>query len=132
MGCGVLTPVAVHAKLSEMSYKAAAYSLLESQGHKFKTMTEKWAEYLNPVEDFSREGYREALVEFCSAYVGPDWSSRQYCASIASALGKALLVLDSASSVDQADRWLDLARSSMKHKIDKESEIDTSEELSEA
>lgn len=127
MGCGVLTPVAVYAKLNGISYRDSAKFLLEKVGHKLKTFEEKWQDALNDRGPVNLEGYREALDELCFQYTRYRWSSLKYTASISSSLSNLLNILDKAQSYDDADRWLEIAKRHMFHQIDKESSLELSQ-----
>lgn len=120
MGCGVLTPVSVHARINGISYKAAAFRLLDLVGHKLKTLDEKWNDAVRSEPVFNREGYRDALVEYCRFLSGSDWTLMQYEERITSRMSSAFLVLDKASSDEDAYRWLEAAKSVMKQAIDTE------------
>jgi hypothetical protein len=127
MGCGVLTPVSVYAKLNGVPYKAAAKFLLEKVGHKLKTFDEKWADAVNGVEPLNLQGYRDALNEICTSYSKGEWSSLKYSPSVSSSFSKLLEILDKASSYEDADRWLATARQLMLKKIDEEKHVELSQ-----
>lgn len=120
MGCGVLTPVSVYAKLNGMSYKDAAKFLLEKVGHKLKTFDEKWADAVSDYGPVNLQGYREALDEICFQYSNGDWVSMKYSSSISSSFSQLLSILDKAQSYDDADKWLGVAKQFMIKQIDKE------------
>lgn len=119
MGCGVLTPVSVHARLNDLSFKEAAFELLDLIGHKLKTLEEKWEEAAAPALSFSREGYRDALLERCISRTS-NWTVLQYRDSIVASLSVLLEILDKADNDTQADSWLDTATKVMFKHIDGE------------
>lgn len=110
MGCGTLTPVNVHARLNDLSYKEAALDLLMRIGHKPKTFSEKWQEAINPPEILNKEVCRDALLEYCLMVSGDNWAKIQYRNAIAAALTKTLVVLDMASSKEDACKWLESSK----------------------
>jgi hypothetical protein len=126
MGCGVLTPVSVYAKLNGVSYKQSALFLLEKVGHKLKTFDEKWEDAVNAVQPLNLEGYREALNEMCLFYTDGEWNSLKYSSSISSSFSKLLEILDKAQSYEDADRWLEAAKKFLFKQLDKEKQIELS------
>lgn len=120
MGCGTLTPVSVHAKLHDLSYKVAAHEILEKIGHKPKTFWEKWEEALTPPTVFNREAYRESLTEYCFRESRGHWNIVQYKDSVSSTFTKTLEVLDTASSDEEALEWLSKVKPLMQAAIRKE------------
>lgn len=120
MGCGTLTPVSVYAKLNDLSYRTAAYDLLEKIGHKPKTFIEKWKEASDPSIEFSREVYRDSLTEYCLRVSRGNWSALQYKDSVSSTFTRTLEVLDKASSAEEAKEWLNKVKPIMSSVIGKE------------
>lgn len=129
MGCGVLTPVSVYAKLNDLSYSIAAFRLLELIGHKLKSLDEKWQDAISEITELNREGYKAALLEMCSSHSAV-WDELQYRTSISSNLSKMLDILDKATTEDQADRWLEVSSRVMKSEISKEMGNEVSERIS--
>lgn len=125
-GCGILTPVAVYAKLNEISYTESARFLLESVGHKLKTFDEKWEEAVSGEEDVNLEGYRQALDEICLSYCKGRWGSLKYESSVSSSFSYLLSILSKAKSYEDADKWLTAAKAFMIKQIDREAGIEFS------
>lgn len=127
MGCGVLTPVSVYAKLNGVSYKESAKFLLEKVGHKLKTFDEKWQDAVAGFEPLNLQGYREALTEMCIFHSEGEWGTLKYAPGVSAAFSKLLTVLDKATSYEDADRWLDKARLIMFNQLDRERHLELSE-----
>jgi hypothetical protein len=127
MGCGVLKPVSVYAKLNGVSYKDSAKFLLEKVGHKLKTFDEKWADAVSDTGPLKLEGYREALDEICLQHSQGQWGYLKYMSSISSSFSQLLSILDKAQSYDDADKWLDIAKQHMLKQIDREKHLELSE-----
>lgn len=127
MGCGVLKPVSVYAKLNGVSYNEAAKFLLELVGHKLKTFDEKWQDAISEDASLNLEGYREALDELCFQHAHGQWGSLKYETSISSSFAQLLNILSKAQSYDDADKWLEVAKQHMFNQIDKEINLELSE-----
>jgi hypothetical protein len=127
MGCGVLKPVSVYAKLNGVSYNVAAKFLLETVGHKLKTFDEKWQDAVSEDRPLNLEGYREALDEICFHHSQGQWGSIKYATLVSSSFSQLLSILGKAKSYEEADKWLEVAKKHMFKQIDKEIDLELSE-----
>jgi hypothetical protein len=131
MGCGVLTPVSVYAKLNDLSYRSSAYELLEKVGHKFKSFEEKWNLAITPTVDLNLDSYRNALATYCDMWWGSSHDLR-YRERVVQAFSQSLEALNKAASETEADQWLEVAKEGMRKLIEKEKQCGNPSQLSEA
>jgi hypothetical protein len=122
MGCGTMTPVSVYAKLREISYRLAAFDLLEQIGHKPKTFEEKWQEAIDPPIILDRTVYRDSLMEYCYSINPRNWGIVQYNNTITRVITKLYEILDKATSDKEALKWLEVAKQYI-HKVMEEEKL---------
>jgi hypothetical protein len=118
-GCGSLTPVFIYAKLNDLSYSKAAWSLLGFVGYKPKNLTEQWRELVSYSEPFDKLSYRQAFIEYCN-FTFDNWAELQYKGSVAGAVSKLFSVLEVVNTMDDANTWLSVSKAKIRVKVENE------------
>lgn len=106
------SPVSLYSSATDVSYKNSAEYLLDKIGYRKPTVEEIWNNVQPKEPEPDKSMLNKALRLYCQR-ISTDWSKDQFKASVADILDKCLALLDSVTTSQEADYWLNSSKEVM-------------------